>query len=81
LYQFTIAAVEQKLELYGPVLHIKYYDLGFELEGQEQKVFKLIKALCGLKQALRAWYAKMDDYLHKVGFQRSESDDTLYVCL
>jgi hypothetical protein len=23
----------------------------------------------------------MDDYLHKVGFQRSESDDTLYVHL
>jgi hypothetical protein len=23
----------------------------------------------------------MDDYLHKVGFKRSESDDTLYVCL
>jgi hypothetical protein len=55
--------------------------LGFELEGQEHKVCKLIKALYGLKQAPRAWYAKMDEYLHKVGFQRSESDDTLYVHL
>jgi hypothetical protein len=54
---------------------------GFELEGQEQKVCKLIKALYGLKQAPRAWYAKMDDYLRKVGFKRSESDDTLYVHL
>ena len=52
---------------------------GFEVEGQEHKVCKLIKALYGLKQAPRAWYAKMDDYLKKVGFQRSESDDTLYV--
>eukprot|EP00253_Pinus_taeda_P002809 PITA_02809 len=51
----------------------------FEVEGQEHKVCKLIKALYGLKQAPRAWYAKMDDYLKKVGFQRSESDDTLYV--
>ena len=52
---------------------------GFEIEGQEHKVCKLIKALYGLKQAPQAWYAKMDDYLKKVGFQRSESDDTLYV--
>ena len=37
-----------------------------------------MKALYGLKQAPRAWYAKMDEYLWKVGFQRSESDDTLY---
>ena len=53
--------------------------LGFEIEGQEHKVCKLIKALYGLKQAPRAWYAKMDEFLKKVGFQRSESDDTLYV--
>eukprot|EP00253_Pinus_taeda_P024383 PITA_24383 len=52
---------------------------GFEVEGQEHKVCKLIKALYGLKQAPRAWYAKMDEYLKKFGFQRSESDDTLYV--
>eukprot|EP00253_Pinus_taeda_P031750 PITA_31750 len=52
---------------------------GFEVEGQEHKVCKLIKALYRLKQAPRAWYAKMDEYLKKVGFQRSESDDTLYV--
>eukprot|EP00253_Pinus_taeda_P034496 PITA_34496 len=51
----------------------------FEVEGQEHRVCKLIKSLYGLKQAPRAWYAKMDEYLKKVGFQRSESDDTLYV--
>jgi hypothetical protein len=34
-----------------------------------------------MKQDPRAWFSKMDDYLHKVGFQRSESDDTLYVHL
>ena len=53
--------------------------LGFEIEWKEHKVCKLIKALYGLKQAPWAWYAKMDEYLKKVGFQRSESDDTLYV--
>jgi hypothetical protein len=52
---------------------------GFEIVGQEHKVCKLIKALYWLKQAPRAWYTKMDEYLRKVGFQRSESDDTLYI--
>ena len=52
---------------------------GFEIAGQEHKVCKLIKALYGLKQAPRAWYTKMDEYLRKVGFQRREYDDTLYI--
>jgi hypothetical protein len=29
--------------------------LGFDLEGQEHKFYKLIKALYGLKQVLIAW--------------------------
>jgi hypothetical protein len=37
--------------------------------------------LYGLKQATRAWYENMDEYLLEVGFKRSEYDDTLYVCL
>lgn len=41
----------------------------FELIAQKHKACKLIKALYGFKQAPRAWYAKMDDYLPKVGFQ------------
>ena len=53
--------------------------LGFEVEWQEHKVCKLINALYGSKQAPRAWYANMDEYLKKLGFQQSESDDTLYV--
>jgi hypothetical protein len=51
---------------------------GFEVEGQKHKFFKLVKDLYGLKQAPRDWYAKMDNYLQKVGFQQSESNDTLY---
>ena len=41
---------------------------GFEIEGQEHKVCKLIKALYGLEQAPRAWYAKMDEYLQESWF-------------
>ena len=35
---------------------------GFEVKGEERKVYKLKKALYGLKQAPRAWYSQIDGY-------------------
>jgi hypothetical protein len=35
--------------------------------------------LYGLKQAPRAWYSRIDDHLHKLGFVKSLSEATLYV--
>ncbi|XP_052308549.1 uncharacterized mitochondrial protein AtMg00810-like [Populus trichocarpa] len=52
---------------------------GFEVRGQEEKVYLLKKALYGLKQAPRAWYSRIDDHLHKLGFVKSLSEATLYV--
>ena len=51
---------------------------GFEVQGKEDLVYKLKKALYGLKQASRAWYARIDGYFHQNGFQRSQSEPTLY---
>jgi hypothetical protein len=50
---------------------------GFEVRGQEEKVYLLKKALYGLKQAPRAWYSRIDDHLHKLGFVKSLSEATL----
>eukprot|EP00253_Pinus_taeda_P001803 PITA_01803 len=50
---------------------------GFKIAGQEQKVCRLAKALYRLKQAPRAWYMKIDQYLTDNGFQRSPSDANL----
>ena len=36
------------------------------------------KALSGLKQAPRAWYERIDSYLMKLGFNRSNVDPNLY---
>ena len=36
---------------------------GYEVLGQEHKVYKLKNALYGLKQAPRAWYNQIDSYL------------------
>jgi len=53
--------------------------LGYEIDGQEGKVYKLKKALYGLKQAPRVWYSRMDEYLKGEGFKRSPSEPTLYI--
>ena len=39
---------------------------------------RLKKVLYGLKQAPRAWYSKIDSYLQRMGFQKSEADPNLY---
>ncbi len=52
---------------------------GFIVAGQEQKVLRLNKALYGLRQAPRAWYAKLDASLVSLGFQRSDSEHAVYV--
>ncbi|XP_071704142.1 uncharacterized protein [Rutidosis leptorrhynchoides] len=52
---------------------------GFEVAGQEDKVYRLYKALYGLKQAPRAWYSKIDAHLINHNFKRSPNESTLYV--
>ena len=51
---------------------------GFIKEGHEQLVYRLRKALYGLRQAPRAWYSKIDEYFIHQGFQKSENKPTLY---
>ena len=52
---------------------------GFQVKGQEEKVYLLKKALYGLKQAPRAWYSRIDEHLQSLGFFKSPSEATLYV--
>jgi hypothetical protein len=46
---------------------------GFSSLGNERKVCCLLKALYGLKYALRAWYSKIDTYFKFEGLQRSNA--------
>lgn len=51
---------------------------GYVIAGKEQSVLKLRKALYGLRQAPRAWYAKFDDSMASLGFTRSPLEHAVY---
>lgn len=51
---------------------------GYEIDGKEDKIYKLKKALYGLKQAPRVWYIRIDEYLNTNGFIGSPNEPTLY---
>lgn len=51
---------------------------GFEKQGQEHLVYKLAKALYGLRQAPRAWYAKLNACLLELGFVRCPYEHAVY---
>ncbi|GJS59826.1 ribonuclease H-like domain-containing protein [Tanacetum coccineum] len=44
-----------------------------------QKVYKVVKALYGLHQAPRAWYATLSTFLLKNGYRRCTIDKTLFI--
>lgn len=51
---------------------------GFEKQGKEHLVYKLFKALYGLRQAPRAWYSKLNSYLEEIGFKRCPYEHGVY---
>ncbi|GJV00573.1 putative ribonuclease H-like domain-containing protein [Tanacetum coccineum] len=44
-----------------------------------KKVYKVVKALYGLQQAPRAWYATLSTFLLKNGYRRGTIDKTLFI--
>jgi hypothetical protein len=51
---------------------------GYEKKGSEHLVYKLHKALYGLKQAPRAWFSRIEAHFIGEGFQRCDSEQTLF---
>ncbi|GJZ75048.1 putative ribonuclease H-like domain-containing protein [Tanacetum coccineum] len=53
--------------------------LGFVDPKYLKKVYKVVKALYGLHQAPRAWYATLSTFLLKSGYKRGTIDKTLFI--
>jgi hypothetical protein len=67
---FLNGAIEEEVYIEQPQ--------GFEIHSRDTHVYKLKKAPYGLKKAPRAWYAKMDNYLTRLGFSKSNADPNFY---
>ena len=52
---------------------------GFVDESNKDMVCKLHKDLYGLKQEPRAWYERLHTYLVKIGFERTDDNNNLYI--
>ena len=51
---------------------------GYAVAGEEGKVYRLRKALYGLRQAPHAWNAKLDATLKKMSFKQSAHEAAVY---
>ena len=66
--------------LNGEIKEEFYVDkpLGFETHDKETHVCRLKKDLYGSKQAPRAWYGRIDNFLMSLGFSKSSVYPNLY---
>ncbi|GJV55254.1 putative ribonuclease H-like domain-containing protein [Tanacetum coccineum] len=67
--------------LYGTIEEEVYVTQppGFKDPNHPDKVYKVVKALYGLHQALRAWYETLANYLLGNRFKRGKIDQTLFI--
>jgi hypothetical protein len=52
---------------------------GFQLSENAYYVCKLKNAMYGLKEDPRAWYSRLDKYLHQARFRKGSAENNLYI--
>ncbi|GJU17793.1 putative ribonuclease H-like domain-containing protein [Tanacetum coccineum] len=77
VYQMDVKSVF----LYGTIDEEVYVSQppGFVDPDHLKKVYKVVKALYGLHQAPRAWYATLSTFLEKHGYKSGTIDKTLFI--
>ncbi|GJX98608.1 putative ribonuclease H-like domain-containing protein [Tanacetum coccineum] len=77
VYQMDVKSVF----LYGTIDEEVYVSQppGFVDPDHLKKVYKVVKALYGLHQAHRAWYATLSTFLEEHGYRRGTIDKTLFI--
>nr|GEX86219.1 retrovirus-related Pol polyprotein from transposon TNT 1-94 [Tanacetum cinerariifolium] len=79
---FTVYQMDVKITfLYGPLKEEVYVNQpdGFVDPYHLDKVYRLKKALYGFKQAPRAWYDELTNFLVSKGFSKGSIDPTLFI--
>ena len=79
--KWKVYLMDLKSTLLYRILKEKNYEqqpLGYEVEGKEDKAYRLKKVLYGLKQVPRAWQRIIDNYMIKNGLCRSNIKPTVY---
>ncbi|GKD11397.1 retrovirus-related pol polyprotein from transposon TNT 1-94, partial [Tanacetum coccineum] len=74
--------MDVKMEFLKCILHEEVYisqSDGFVDPDNPNYVYRLKKALCGLKQAPRAWYDLLTSFLLSQGFSKGTVDPTLFI--
>jgi hypothetical protein len=76
LYQMDVKSAF----LNGPLSELVYVEQpsSFEDSKRPNQVYKLHKVLYGVKQAPRAWYECLKDFLLKNGFEMGKADSTIF---
>jgi hypothetical protein len=69
----------QNAFLYGFLEEVYMKQLDYEDKTKVNYVCKLVKALCGLKQAPRVWYSRMSSKLQNLGFVPSKAHKSLFL--
>ncbi|GJR82754.1 putative ribonuclease H-like domain-containing protein [Tanacetum coccineum] len=74
-------SIKWMLKVYGTIDEEVYVSQppGFVDPDHPTKVYKVVKALYGLHQAPRAWYATLSTFLEKHGYKRGTIDKTLFI--
>nr|GEW22338.1 putative ribonuclease H-like domain-containing protein [Tanacetum cinerariifolium] len=68
---FLYGTIKEEVYVYQPPR--------FEDPDYPDNIYKVVKALYGLHQALKAWFETLANYLLENGFQRGKIDQTLFI--